>query len=251
MNYRPVICFREIRNHEKDLMRNAESILKELGFHIKTTSPHLDDRKWELEFSEDFAKEIYIEFQDDADELHSPTVIIDNILTDQLQTIDGSSGYYEETVIDGAALKDIIENESSNILSELIPNISEDEINSLKNKLKNNTDVLLSEMFDMSNHNVSIKSKTQDTNLENHINEIYSNSTPLSSGTSRESLIQDLKELDPEDDEVGNHIVDLLLNYMGDGELTNEIYDIIYQDEDEDDEDDDDDENEDEDDDFS
>lgn len=236
MNYRPVICFREIRNHEKDLMRNAESILKELGFKFKATSPFLDDRKWELEFSEDFAKEIYIEFEDDADS-HSPTVIIDNILTDQLQTIDGDAAYYNETIIDEDALKDIIENDSSDILIQLIPNISEDEINSLKNKLKDNTDVLLSEMFDMSNHNVSIKSKTQDINLENHINEIYSNSTPLN-GISRESLIQDIKELDLDDEETGNNIIDLLFNYIGDVELMNEVYNIINHDEDDDDEDD-------------
>ena len=229
-------------------MKNAESILKELGFHIKTTSPHLDDRKWELEFSPDYAKEIYIEFEDDADS-HSPVVIIDNILTDQLQTIDGDAAYYNETIIDESAIKDIIENESSQILTELIPNISEDEIRLLKNKLKDNTDILLTEMFDSSTPSVSI-SKTKDTKLEKHINDIYSNSTPLSNG-SRESLIQDIKELDLDDEDTGNNIVDLLLNYMGDEELKNEIYDIIYQDEDGEYEDDDDDDDNDDDDDYS
>lgn len=96
MNYRPVIVFRELKTHEHKLMKNAESILKEIGFQFKARSPFQDDREWELVFSDDGAKEIYIQFIDDADEEHSPVIIIDNILEDKLQTIDGQPALVDE-----------------------------------------------------------------------------------------------------------------------------------------------------------
>lgn len=100
MNYRPIISFRELKKSEKELMKNAEAILKELGFKFKASSPFQDDREWELLFSDDFSKEMYIQFRDDADEEHSPVVIIDDILTDKLTTLNGDSGYFVEEEID-------------------------------------------------------------------------------------------------------------------------------------------------------
>ena len=100
MNYRPIISFRELKKSERELMKNAEAILKELGFKFKASSPFQDDREWELQFSDDYAKEMYIQFRDDADEDHSPVVIIDDILTDKLTTVNGDAGYFVEEEID-------------------------------------------------------------------------------------------------------------------------------------------------------
>ena len=139
MNYRPIISFREIKPHERELMKNAEAILKEVGFKFKATSPFRDDREWELEFSDDFAKEIYIQFRDDSDEDHSPVVIIDDILTDEIETVNGDQAYYTEEEIDPEdyeEFKEKFESEIQSVFGEALDPTSMDKANSFYDMLK-------------------------------------------------------------------------------------------------------------------
>lgn len=188
MNYRPIISFREIRNHERELMKNAEAILKELGFKFKASSPFQDDREWELEFSDDDAKEIYIQFVDDADEDHSPIVIIDNILTDSLQTVDGESAYYE----DGDEIDETFgdfENFKNRYLNEIKDSLDSDSV-----------ETLLYNIF--SDGSIDFKKKL-------FLKEIIELKT-------KKEKIEKSKE-----------IIDLLLNYISDEEIMNIVYSII------------------------
>lgn len=159
MNYRPIISFREIKPHERELMKNAEAILKEIGFKFKATSPFRDDREWELEFSDDFAKEIYIQFKDDSDEEHSPIVIIDDILTDDIGTVNGDQAYYTEEEIDPEdfeEFKEKFEEDIQSVFGELVDPTSMDKANSFYDMLKDvaietERNLLLQQISDTSN----------------------------------------------------------------------------------------------------
>lgn len=200
MNYKPVITFREIKPTERELMKNAESILKELGFKFKATSPFRDDREWELLFSDDYSKEMYIQFKDDADELHSPTVIIDDILNDKLVTEDGNVGYFYEQEIGELDL--VISPEKQEEISNMFTELSEDYLNEIKYALKNDNEVLLNDIF-------------------------QKNKNPL------EFLISDLKKISKEEDdeEKLSCIVETLAMYINSDEVMEAIDEIMMSDE--------------------
>ena len=200
MNYKPVITFREIKPTERELMKNAESILKELGFKFKATSPFRDDREWELLFSDDYSKEMYIQFKDDADELHSPTVIIDDIINDKLATEDGNVGYFYEQEIGELDL--VISPEKQEEISNMFTELSEDYLNEIKYALKNDNEVLLNDIF-------------------------QKNKNPL------EFLISDLKKISKEEDdeEKLSCIVETLAMYINSDEVMEAIDEIMMSDE--------------------
>lgn len=191
MNYRPIISFRELKKSERELMKNAEAILKELGFKFKASSPFQDDREWELQFSDDYAKEMYIQFRDDADEDHSPVVIIDDILTDKLTTVNGDAGYFVEEEIDEEDFEKFKE-EYEEEVKELFNTNREEKIENL--------DEFLSDIFSQN-----------DGTLEKNI------------------LIDEIKKLKNEKHNEKKYleIIHNLLSYIGDEDLMELTYSII------------------------
>ena len=191
MNYRPIISFRELKKSERELMKNAEAILKELGFKFKASSPFQDDREWELQFSDDYAKEMYIQFRDDADEDHSPVVIIDDILTDKLTTVNGDAGYFVEEEIDEEDFEKFKE-EYEEEVKELFNTNREEKIENL--------DEFLSDIFSQN-----------DGTLEKNI------------------LIDEIKKLKNEKHNEKKYleIIQNLLSYIGDEDLMELTYSII------------------------
>ena len=191
MNYRPIISFRELKKSEKELMKNAESILKELGFKFKASSPFKDDREWELQFSDDYAKEMYIQFRDDADEDHSPVVIIDDILTDKINTINGDSGYFIEEEVD------------------------EEDFEKFKEEYEE-------EVKDLFNKNREEKIE----NLDEFLSDIFSRTDGI---LEKNILMNEIKKLKTEklNEKKFLEIIHNLLSYIGDEELMELTYSII------------------------
>jgi hypothetical protein len=191
MNYRPIISFRELKKSERELMKNAEAILKELGFKFKASSPFQDDREWELQFSDDYAKEMYIQFRDDADEDHSPVVIIDDILTDTITTVNGDSGYFVEEEID------------------------EEDFEKFKEEYEE-------EVKDLFNTNREEKIE----NLDEFLSDIFSQAD----GTLEKNILMDeIKKLKTEkpNEKKFLEIIHNLLSYIGDEDLMELTYSII------------------------
>lgn len=224
-NYTPIIAFNELNNGDMELIKNAESILKEIGIHFKASSPYPKERHWDLDFNDEYNKEIYILFKSIEQEDISPIVVIDKILKDNIITIDDEVSYMACDYIDDDSfeLADEYESEyldnSNNEFENLYNNMSGMNLNSITEF----NDALKDILSNIANGSDKNKKLLNSMNYD-IMNSLYSDEI-----FTKINIIQQLKDIsviEKKDDKM-IEIINTLLLYINDEDIVNSTYNLL------------------------
>lgn len=237
MNYYPIIAFNGLNKGEMELVKNVESILKEIGLTFKSTSPYPDERFWELNLNNQREREMYILFKDSQQNDISPTIIIDQILKDNIISEDNDAAYISTDNLIWSDSEMADEYQSNEYIDHAIPQeyFSEEYDEDIDDIEAENALLSSSQITDIniSNNIKEILSNILDTIVSNKrilesinydiMNSMYTNET-----FSKMNILQqltDISTLDQKDRQM--EIINTLLLYINDRDILNSTYKLL------------------------